>query len=784
MNYLKRLLSAFVFVLLSFYGISQNITAAEYFWDADPGAGLGTPLTPVDGSYGEAIEEAFKNISILPSNGSHSFNVRFRDGNNIWSKLYSTSIFVDNDTTTRLFDIIEAEYFWDTDPGQGAGTPMIAFDGNLNEVIEDAYRNISILPAVGNHSFNVRIKDRDNNWGPLYSSSIYIDHANSSIRDIDVIAGELFFDTDPGQGSGMPLLALDGNFNSAIEDIFAQGLPTQITSGLHAMHVRIKGEDNQWGPTYVTTVHIDTTIYGLEAKIIEGDTLLCDNADLTNNLFIAQTNPLASYNWSVNNGSVSSGQGNDSVYINWNGTFPASLQLILCEGVTCDTVQYTINTKAASYTSLYDSICQGNTYDFNGTILNTSGIYYDTLSNSIGCDSIVNLNFYVKPLPTLVITQTGNTLIATSGFATYQWYFNGNLISGAISSSYTTNTSGTYAVEANTNLGCYAVSGGYTYIGCTNTNYSFKDTICQGDSILFLGNHYNSTGNYVDTIYNVAGCDSIITLQLQVNVCTPLVRDSCSGLFISEYIEGSGNNKAIEIYNGSSNNIDLSLYEIKKYTNGATTGTSISLLGMLSPYNTYVIANPSANPSIISAANILTGSVNFTGNDAISIERNDTLIDLIGVIGDNPPGGQWGNGTQDHTLVRKSSIAGGVKTNPTLFDPATEWDIYTIDISTYLGYHSGPCNTTNIGHESGFKFNVYPNPSYGNFTIEHNFDGNVTIDIIDMKGRLIKSIIETGGKTHIKLLNVESGIYLIKITDKNQELLYFNRVVVSKIIGN
>ncbi|HPF90725.1 MAG TPA: lamin tail domain-containing protein, partial [Flavobacteriales bacterium] len=44
-------------------------------------------------------------------------------------------------------------------------------------------------------------------------------------------------------------------------------------------------------------------------------------------------------------------------------------------------------------------------------------------------------------------------------------------------------------------------------------------------------------------------------------------------LIISEYVEGSGNNKYIELYNGTSSNINLGLYQLRLYANGSTTAT-------------------------------------------------------------------------------------------------------------------------------------------------------------------------------------------------------------------
>jgi len=65
----------------------------------------------------------------------------------------------------------------------------------------------------------------------------------------------------------------------------------------------------------------------------------------------------------------------------------------------------------------------------------------------------------------------------------------------------------------------------------------------------------------------------------------------CDQLFISEYVEGSVNNKAVEIYNPTPNSIDLGVYSIGKFRNGSTsTGTVVILPDiMLQPYETYVI---------------------------------------------------------------------------------------------------------------------------------------------------------------------------------------------------
>jgi predicted extracellular nuclease len=69
----------------------------------------------------------------------------------------------------------------------------------------------------------------------------------------------------------------------------------------------------------------------------------------------------------------------------------------------------------------------------------------------------------------------------------------------------------------------------------------------------------------------------------------------CTDLFFSEYVEGSGNNKALEIYNPTATAVNLSTYKILQYNNGAATPTyTLGLNGTLAPGDVYVVCNNSS----------------------------------------------------------------------------------------------------------------------------------------------------------------------------------------------
>lgn len=181
-------------------------------------------------------------------------------------------------------------------------------------------------------------------------------------------------------------------------------------------------------------------------------------------------------------------------------------------------------------------------------------------------------------------------------------------------------------------------------------------------------------------------------------------------LFFSEYVEGSASNKYIEIYNGTGAAVDLTDYRVRLYANGATTATNdVQLTGSLANGATLVLKN--------SAATLYTGtataiaSINFNGDDAIALYKISTTanVDIFGRIGEDP-GSAWtstANSTLDKTLVRKSTVAGGVTVNPASGFPTldSEWEVLPIDTVSGLGSH------TFSGVSSSFV------PGYENLTV-------------------------------------------------------------------
>ncbi|MBA4277656.1 HYR domain-containing protein, partial [Flavobacterium sp.] len=186
----------------------------------------------------------------------------------------------------------------------------------------------------------------------------------------------------------------------------------------------------------------------------------------------------------------------------------------------------------------------------------------------------------------------------------------------------------------------------------------------------------------------------IASLAVSPNVfsCSDVNGDALTELFISEYIEGSGNIKAIEIYNGTSNSINLSSgnYAIRFYSNGSSSiSTSISLTGTVAPGDVYILATSDASAAVLAQADQTSSTSFYNGDDAVALVHNGVNIDIIGQIGVDP-GTEWGSGiisTADNTLRRKSTISSGDNNGSDVFVPSLEWDGYATDNTAGLGSH-------------------------------------------------------------------------------------------------
>ncbi len=295
---------------------------------------------------------------------------------------------------------------------------------------------------------------------------------------------------------------------------------------------------------------------------------------------------------------------------------------------------------------------------------------------------------------------------------------------------------------------------------------------------------------------------------LSIFMFSTLMAQDCSDLFFSEYVEGSYNNKALEIYNPTDQAIDLSDYQMSRYSNGGTSPNYVSLEtgGILNAHSVLVVVLDKRDPTGTGQDTIVFDELRaladiflcpvytenkmmyFNGNDAVTLEKLDgTILDIIGKVGEDPgqgwtddassgfvdTGEWWRLWTKDQTLVRKPGVLHGVFTNPSEFNPTLEWDSLPRNTFDSLRMHTCDCGNAAWTDPSSINEIVpsndavfFPNPVTNNeFTIK----GTEIIKSIEVYNSLGQVVLSQAnpvarGDMHIVLEDTHSGLFFVKVT--------------------
>jgi hypothetical protein len=512
---------------------TTKVTQSEYYWNNDPGVGNGTPLLASDGNFDEALEELFAtgiDVSAL-SVGAHNFSIRVKGNEGVWSNSFKQTIFIDNPVIllTRVIKITQGEYYWDADPGVGSGTSLIALDGNFDKALEELFvTGIDVTSlTVGAHNFSVRVKGIDGLWSNSFKHTIFIDNPVVLLtRTTKVTQGEYYWNADPGEGSGIPILAIDGSFDEALEELYNTNIPTSLLlAGAHNFSIRIRSQDGSWSKSSVQTIYIndpfckvyDTIVdsicmgnnYSFDSQTITAsgsynDTIVVANNCDTVRTLVLKVNPiltptisvvtnvslpvckgetlvfstniahggsLPQYQWKRNGINVGTGLSTYSPSANLNNNGDTII-CVLTSNLGCIATPTALDTLTLQLInnitySFIDSICMGDSLFFGGVYYKAPGIYVDTVQSTLGCDSIVTLAVSIKSAPIVVANVNTDTILVggtvnfnTSGssVSNYLWDFGDGFSSNLNSVTHTYNAIGVYKVilEGNLHGGCFS----------------------------------------------------------------------------------------------------------------------------------------------------------------------------------------------------------------------------------------------------------------------------------------------------------------------------------------
>ena len=259
----------------------------------------------------------------------------------------------------------------------------------------------------------------------------------------------------------------------------------------------------------------------------------------------------------------------------------------------------------------------------------------------------------------------------------------------------------------------------------------------------------------------------------------------CNELFISEYIEGWSNNKALEIYNPTESAIDMSDYRLERYSNGATAAQDnqkTDLTGTIEPGDVLVYVLDKQDPDgidfeapvwdeLAAQADIWLNPVYeenntmyFNGNDAMVLRKISTNapVDIFGVIGEDPGSAGWDEVTQNHTLVRRPEVTGGDVNAIDAFDVLAVWDSLEVNTFDQLGFHVCDC-VTSVEEQQAGQVRAFPNPFQDRL---HLLAAQPIADVIvrTLAGtEVLRPATEGRRQLRLDLAGLPTGAYLVEV---------------------
>lgn len=491
-----------------------NLTAAEYFFNSDPGIGNGIPLTFTPEAAID-LQQAV-NITGLTS-GLHQFSVRVKNAAGIWSIAEKRTFYIIKAAAGQ--SLVQAEYFFNNDPGAGNAIPIsitAAQEINITEIIPT-----SSVPS-GINKLSVRIKDGSGMWSLAETRTVMVQRSGAQVQ---IVALEYFIDSDPGvgQASRVNLTAAD-----TINHLFSFAHSIPDTFG-HRLYSRVLDAAGNWSSAEVTPFRLEDCIIPVADFTVQN---ICDGEQIVLRNTSLQTDTGTAYKWDVYNNGAIDYTASDSIVLSFPAPGTYEVKLMVNNFVCYDSVIKTIvvHPLPQALISTYGntSFCQGGSvvlsantgigYQYqwyrNDTIISLAtgsflqasvvGDYKVMVENIHGCQTLsAAVTANVLPLPDVTVTPSGSLTFCdgesvqlqavTVAGSTYQWIRNGNAIAGATQSSYTAGLPGNYSVFITNSNNCFSTSPdlGVTVNPLPQATLAAggPTTICQGENlVLYAGN--------------------------------------------------------------------------------------------------------------------------------------------------------------------------------------------------------------------------------------------------------------------------------------------------------
>ena len=501
------------FVRLANVAPSANIVKAEYFIDTDPGIGNAVNI-PISMPAATLTSMTFAADLTTVNNGLHTLYVRTKDANGNWSLTGRHSFYKDQTLTGE--NIVAAEYFVDNDPGIGNGT-VATVTPSSNVIAQNFTANITGVP-IGPHTLYVRSKNTSGDWSltnkinfnkafiaPIadFTASVTSgcapltvnftdmsqnspttwawDFENNGTTDAITQNPSFTFNTPGNYTVKLSVSNVSGN-NTITKTAYITVISNYNTNAMANIcsgdSIYLQGQYRKVAGLYHDTLNSSNGCDSIIHTYLNVNPLITPNISINTNLTTACSNDLITFTSSIiNGGSAPSYQwqvnginlGSNSSFISLNNLNNNDVvSCILTSNVSCalkttDTSNLIpVNILPISTSSISASAC--NSYTLNSITYTTGGVYNQTLINSVGCDSIITLILTIK----------------------------------------------------------------------NNVNFTKYYTACLGDTVYEGLNAFYQTGVY-DNYYTASnGCDSIVTVNLQITDINNTTYISGSSIYTNE----------------------------------------------------------------------------------------------------------------------------------------------------------------------------------------------------------------------------------------------------------
>jgi PKD repeat protein len=568
--------------------------------------------------------------------------------------------------------IVQAEYFFDVDPGVGNGTSISITSG-------DSLIKTFTLPttglASGSHYLAIRAKDQHGLWSNYLEKWVYVYNTSTLLvsKDApDLVTAEYFWDVDPGFGNGIAISGMSGD--STIKNF---SLPvTGKNPGLHVVGFRAKNAAGLWGNPLEQFVYIIDTSSLFQAKnpakLISGEYFFDNDPGPGNGYPITFTlQDSLVWNDTIAMDTLSPGLHTLGIRVKglnglWGHAQMDTLRIASCSfpGVAftatdvCvgDTVFISNQTSGADAgikyewdvtgDGLYDFTALGDTffvsqnagaYSIKLRATNSSNL---TFSCPDSTTQVIHVNAY-PPTPGIYAlgptTFCNGSSVGLQAFGasnvSYQWYKDGQALLNDTNQQVTVNSSGQYTVETTNAAGCASTSNAQmvTATPSLSANFSIDSVACALDtiSISYVGNASASAsyqwnfGNATvisgsgqgpyDVVFNTPGFNSV-ALEVNENGCaSPVFNDS---LFIqnftasvSSFTQSICQGDSVTIYANGNNSFNYQWYENGQAIAGATSSQYLTYTS--GDYSVFVNDPASGCAAFSAPLNITVNTSNF-----------------------------------------------------------------------------------------------------------------------------------------------------------------------------